>query len=125
MAERAAAQQQKAQEEFAGYVRSVAADGDAALADQIARAKELLDAGTIDRAGRSQQGEDARPHHRSDPEERGPPDRHRSPLGADRRNLGRARRLVHRLLLRGSVRNRSTRLSFVSRAGPAVITQHR
>jgi hypothetical protein len=50
MAERAAAQQRRAQEEFAGYVRSVAPDGGGSPADQIARAKELLDAGTIDQA---------------------------------------------------------------------------
>ena len=52
MGERAAAQQQQAQEQFDGYVRSVATTGDATAspAEQIARAKELLDAGTIDRA---------------------------------------------------------------------------
>ena len=50
MAERSAAQQQRAQEQFAGYVRSVAANGDATPTEQIARAKELLDAGTIDRS---------------------------------------------------------------------------
>jgi Short C-terminal domain len=52
MAERAAARQQQAQEQFDGYVRSVATPGDAAVspAEQIARAKELLDAGTIDQA---------------------------------------------------------------------------
>jgi ABC-type multidrug transport system fused ATPase/permease subunit len=50
MAERAAAQQQRSQEEFAGYVRSVAANGDTAPAEQIARAKELLDAGAIDQS---------------------------------------------------------------------------
>jgi Phospholipase_D-nuclease N-terminal/Short C-terminal domain len=50
MAERAAAQQRRAQDEFAGYVRSVAGDGDETPAAQIARAKELLDAGTIDQA---------------------------------------------------------------------------
>ena len=50
MAERAAAQQRRSREEFAGYVRSVAADGDGTPADQIARAKDLLDAGTIDQA---------------------------------------------------------------------------
>jgi hypothetical protein len=52
MAERAAARQQQAQEQFDGYVRSVATTGDAAAspAEQIARAKELLDAGTIDQA---------------------------------------------------------------------------
>jgi hypothetical protein len=51
MAERSAAQQQRAQEQLAGYVRDVAANGTAATpAEQIARAKELLDAGTIDRS---------------------------------------------------------------------------
>jgi Phospholipase_D-nuclease N-terminal/Short C-terminal domain len=52
MAERAAARQQQAQEQFDGYVRSVATTGDGAAspAEQIARAKELLDAGTIDQA---------------------------------------------------------------------------
>jgi membrane protein implicated in regulation of membrane protease activity len=50
MAERSAAQQQRAQEQFAGYVRNVAANGDATPPEQIARAKELLDAGTIDRS---------------------------------------------------------------------------
>jgi hypothetical protein len=48
MAERAAARQQQ----FDGYVRSVATTGDATASptEQIARAKELLDAGTIDQA---------------------------------------------------------------------------
>jgi uncharacterized membrane protein required for colicin V production len=52
MAERAAARQQQAQEQFDGYVRSVATTADATVspAEQIARAKELLDAGTIDQA---------------------------------------------------------------------------
>jgi membrane protein implicated in regulation of membrane protease activity len=50
MAERSAAQQQRAQEQFAGYVRNVAANGAATPAEQIARAKELLDAGTIDQS---------------------------------------------------------------------------
>jgi predicted PurR-regulated permease PerM len=53
MAERAAARQQQSQEQFEGYVRSVAATGDGTTtpADQIAQAKQLLDAGTIDQAG--------------------------------------------------------------------------
>jgi hypothetical protein len=50
MAERSAAQQQRAQEQFAGYVRNVAATGDTTPTEQIARAKELLDAGTIDQS---------------------------------------------------------------------------
>jgi hypothetical protein len=50
MAERSAAQQQRAQEQFAGYVRNVAGDGAATPTEQIARAKELLDSGTIDRS---------------------------------------------------------------------------
>jgi uncharacterized SAM-binding protein YcdF (DUF218 family) len=50
MAERSAAQQQRAQEQFAGYVRNVAATGEATPTEQIARAKELLDAGTIDQS---------------------------------------------------------------------------
>jgi predicted PurR-regulated permease PerM len=50
MAERSAAQQQRAQEEFAGYVRDIAGDGAPAPAEQIARVKELLDAGTIDQS---------------------------------------------------------------------------
>jgi hypothetical protein len=51
MAERAAARQQQAQEQFDGYVRSVAtSDATATPADQIAQAKQLQDAGTIDQA---------------------------------------------------------------------------
>ena len=50
MAERSAAQQQRAQEQFAGYVRNVAANGDAIPTEQITQAKELLDAGTIYRS---------------------------------------------------------------------------
>ena len=50
MAERAAAHQQRAQQEFAGYVRDVAADGAATPTEQIARAKELQDAGTINQS---------------------------------------------------------------------------
>ena len=51
MAERAAPRQHQAQEQFDGYVRTVATTGDAAAprrADR--RAKQLLDAGTIDQA---------------------------------------------------------------------------
>jgi hypothetical protein len=50
MTERSAAQQQRAQEQFAGYVQNVAGNGAAVPTEQIARAKELLDAGTIDQA---------------------------------------------------------------------------
>jgi hypothetical protein len=52
MAERAAARQQLAQDQFEGYVRTVATSSDATAspADQIAQAKQLLDAGTIDQA---------------------------------------------------------------------------
>jgi membrane protein implicated in regulation of membrane protease activity len=50
MAERAAAQQQRAQQQFEGYVRNVAASGDGSPTEQIAPAKELLDAGTIDQS---------------------------------------------------------------------------
>ena len=52
MAERAAARQQQAQDQFEGYVRSVAAPGAAAASptEQIAQAKQLLEAGTIDQA---------------------------------------------------------------------------
>jgi Short C-terminal domain/Phospholipase_D-nuclease N-terminal len=52
MAERSAARQQQAQEQFEGYVQSVATTGDATATstDQIAQAKQLLDAGTIDQA---------------------------------------------------------------------------
>jgi Short C-terminal domain/Phospholipase_D-nuclease N-terminal len=50
MAERSVAQQRRAQEQFAGYVRDVAADGSATPTEQIAKAKEMLDAGTIDQS---------------------------------------------------------------------------
>jgi cbb3-type cytochrome oxidase subunit 3 len=52
MAERAAARQQQAQDQFEGYVRTVASTGDATASptEQIAQAKQLLDAGTIDQA---------------------------------------------------------------------------
>jgi membrane protein implicated in regulation of membrane protease activity len=50
MAERAAARQQRAQEQFDGYVRTVATTGDASPTEQIAQAKKLLDAGTIDQS---------------------------------------------------------------------------
>ena len=47
MGERAAAQQQLAQQQFEGYVRDVATPAEATPTEQIARAKELLDAGAI------------------------------------------------------------------------------
>ena len=50
MGERAAAQQQRAQQQFEGYVRDVAATGGATPTEQIAKAKELLDAGAIDQS---------------------------------------------------------------------------
>ena len=51
MAERAASRQQQAQDQFEGYVRSVAtSDGTVTPTEQIAQAKQLLDAGTIDQA---------------------------------------------------------------------------
>jgi hypothetical protein len=50
MGERAAAQQQRAQQEFEGYVRNVATPAQATPTEQIARAKELLDAGAIDQS---------------------------------------------------------------------------
>jgi len=48
MAERNAKLQQKSQADFDSYVQSVASSG--SPTDQIAKAKELLDAGTIDQA---------------------------------------------------------------------------
>jgi len=50
MGERAAAQQQQAQQQFEGYVRNVATPAEATPTEQIARAKELLDAGAIDQS---------------------------------------------------------------------------
>jgi ABC-type multidrug transport system fused ATPase/permease subunit len=50
MGERAAAQQQQAQQQFEGYVRNVAATSEATPTEQIAKAKELLDAGAIDQS---------------------------------------------------------------------------
>jgi membrane protein implicated in regulation of membrane protease activity len=49
MGERAAARQQQAQEQFEGYVRTVATTADASPSptEQIARAKQLLDTGAI------------------------------------------------------------------------------
>ena len=50
MGERAAAQQQQAQQQFEGYVRNVATPAEATPTEQIAKAKELLDAGAIDQS---------------------------------------------------------------------------
>jgi ABC-type Fe3+ transport system permease subunit len=50
MGERAAAQQQRAQQQFEGYVRDVATTSEATPTEQIARAKELLDAGAINQS---------------------------------------------------------------------------
>jgi hypothetical protein len=51
MAERGGGGTQHTQEKVGGYVRTVATSSDATSpADQIARAKQLLDAGTIDQA---------------------------------------------------------------------------
>jgi ABC-type multidrug transport system fused ATPase/permease subunit len=50
MGERAAAQQQRAQQQFEGYVRNVATTTETTPTEQIAKAKQLLDAGTIDQA---------------------------------------------------------------------------
>jgi uncharacterized membrane protein len=50
MGERAAAQQQQAQQQFEGYVRNVATTAEATPTEQFARAKELLDAGAIDQS---------------------------------------------------------------------------
>lgn len=50
MAEREVAAQQAAASEFDAYVRNVAGGGGGDPAAQIARAKELLDAGTIDQS---------------------------------------------------------------------------
>jgi Phospholipase_D-nuclease N-terminal/Short C-terminal domain len=50
MGERAVARQQQAQEQFEGYVRNVATTTEASPTEQIARAKELLDAGAIDQS---------------------------------------------------------------------------
>ena len=50
MGERAAAQQQQAQQQFEGYVRNVATTAEATPTEQIARAKELLDTGAINQS---------------------------------------------------------------------------
>ena len=50
MGERAVAQQQQAQQQFEGYVRNVASTAEATPTEQIAKAKELLDAGAIDQS---------------------------------------------------------------------------
>ena len=47
---RMAAQRQQAQQEFAGYLRNVAATSETTPTEQIAKAKELLDAGAIDQS---------------------------------------------------------------------------
>jgi ABC-type multidrug transport system fused ATPase/permease subunit len=49
MGERAAAQQ-RAQQQLEGYVRNVATTAEATPTEQIAKAKELLDAGAIDQS---------------------------------------------------------------------------
>jgi ABC-type multidrug transport system fused ATPase/permease subunit len=49
MGERAAAQQQRAQQQFEGYVRDVAAS-ETTPTEQIAKAKQLLDTGAIDQS---------------------------------------------------------------------------
>jgi hypothetical protein len=50
MGERAAARPRQAPHEFEGHVRDVAATGEATPTEQIARAKQLLDAGAIDQS---------------------------------------------------------------------------
>ena len=50
MAERRATDVRESQASFDSYVRDVAGSGSAAPADQIAKAKELLDSGAIDQA---------------------------------------------------------------------------
>jgi Short C-terminal domain len=40
----------RAQQQFEGYVRNVAATGETTPTEQIARAKELLDTGAIDQS---------------------------------------------------------------------------
>lgn len=47
MTDRTLERQQAAQSQFDSYVKSVAGEGDGGPASEIARAKELLDAGTI------------------------------------------------------------------------------